>query len=50
VGTALYPDDGSTVDDLLSAADAAMYVGKHTKRHKTEMPGRLQQALFQPEK
>jgi len=46
VGIALYPDDGTTPDSLLSAADAAMYVNKHTKRHKTEMPGQLQQALF----
>jgi diguanylate cyclase (GGDEF)-like protein len=48
VGIALYPDDGTTADSLLSAADAAMYVNKHTKRHKTEMPGQLQQALFKP--
>ena len=48
VGVALYPDEGTTADSLLSAADAAMYVNKHTKRHKTEMPGQLQQALFKP--
>jgi diguanylate cyclase (GGDEF)-like protein len=48
VGIALFPDDGTTPDSLLSAADAAMYVNKHTKRHKTEMPGQLQQALFKP--
>jgi len=48
VGVAIYPDDGTTADSLLSAADAAMYVNKHTKRHKTEMPGQLQQALFKP--
>lgn len=48
VGLALYPEDGSTADSLLSAADAAMYVAKHTKRHKTEMPGQLQKALFKP--
>jgi diguanylate cyclase (GGDEF)-like protein len=48
VGVALFPDDGTTADSLLSAADAAMYVAKHTKRHKTEMPGQLQQALFKP--
>jgi len=45
---ALYPEDGTTSDSLLSSADAAMYVNKHTKRHKTEMPGQLQQALFKP--
>jgi diguanylate cyclase (GGDEF)-like protein len=32
VGVALYPDDGTTRDGLLSAADAAMYVNKHTRR------------------
>lgn len=48
VGIAIFPDDGTTADSLLSAADAAMYVNKHTKRHKTEMPGQLQQALFKP--
>ncbi|MBS1804854.1 MAG: diguanylate cyclase [Acidobacteria bacterium] len=48
VGIALYPEDGSTADSLLSSADAAMYVNKHTKRHRTEMPGQLQKALFKP--
>jgi GGDEF domain-containing protein len=32
VGVALYPEDGSTRDSLLTAADAAMYVNKHTGR------------------
>jgi GGDEF domain-containing protein len=49
VGVALYPDDGTSPDSLLSAADAAMYVAKHTKRHGAEMPDRLQKALFKPE-
>ena len=31
VGIALYPEDGATRDSLLSAADAAMYVAKHTR-------------------
>jgi GGDEF domain-containing protein len=35
VGIALYPEDGGTKDSLLSAADAAMYVTKHT-RHESE--------------
>lgn len=48
VGVALYPEDGTTPDCLLSAADAAMYVAKHTKRHGADMPDRLQQALFKP--
>ncbi len=49
VGVALYPDDGTSTDSLLSAADAAMYVAKHTKRHGAEMPDRLQKSLFKPE-
>ena len=49
VGVALYPEDGTSADSMLSAADAAMYVAKHTKRHGADMPDRLQQALFKPE-
>jgi diguanylate cyclase (GGDEF)-like protein len=40
VGLAIYPEDGSTRDSLLSASDAVMYVSKHTKhspgRHPTD--------------
>jgi len=32
VGVALYPEDATTRDSLLSAADVAMYVAKHTRR------------------
>jgi diguanylate cyclase (GGDEF)-like protein len=32
LGIALYPQDGATRDDLLNAADAAMYLAKNTKR------------------
>ena len=32
VGIALYPEDGTTRESLLSAADAAMYVVKQTKK------------------
>ena len=32
LGVALYPEDGSTKDRLLTSADAAMYVAKETKR------------------
>jgi len=32
VGLAIYPEDGSTKTSLLSAADAAMYVAKKTRR------------------
>ena len=35
VGIALYPDDGSTRDSLLSSADAAMYVAKYTTGENT---------------
>ncbi|KAA6460234.1 GGDEF domain-containing protein [Acidobacteria bacterium AB60] len=31
VGISLYPEDGTSKDSLLSAADAAMYVTKHTR-------------------
>jgi diguanylate cyclase (GGDEF)-like protein len=33
VGIAIYPEDGSTKDSLMSAADAAMYVSKHVKKN-----------------
>jgi diguanylate cyclase (GGDEF)-like protein len=39
IGIALYPDDGSTKDSLLSAADAAMYVTKHIKHGEGETAG-----------
>lgn len=32
VGLAMYPEDGVTIDRLLSASDAAMYVGKKIKK------------------
>ncbi len=32
IGIALYPEEGTTQDRLLSAADAAMYVNKHSNR------------------
>ena len=38
VGIALYPEDGTTKDSLLSAADAAMYVAKHTRPNHAEAP------------
>jgi diguanylate cyclase (GGDEF)-like protein len=38
IGFALYPEDGATKDSLLSAADAAMYAAKHSKRQAEENP------------
>ena len=34
VGIALYPEDGATKDNLLSLADAAMYVNKYIRRQR----------------
>jgi diguanylate cyclase (GGDEF)-like protein len=38
IGYALYPEDGATKDSLLSAADAAMYEAKHSKRQAEDKP------------
>jgi len=38
VGVAIYPEDGTTRESLLSAADAAMYVVKQTKKQSVHMP------------
>jgi diguanylate cyclase (GGDEF)-like protein len=35
VGVALYPEDAETVETLLSAADASMYVAKYTRMGKS---------------
>jgi diguanylate cyclase (GGDEF)-like protein len=46
VGVALYPEDGATKDSLFSAADAAMYVTKHTRKHLEQaLNGQEDQAL-----
>ena len=37
VGIALFPEDATTVDALLRAADATMYAAKHEKRHIEEV-------------
>ncbi|MGB6688757.1 MAG: GGDEF domain-containing protein [Terracidiphilus sp.] len=49
VGVALYPEDGATRDSLLSAADAAMYVTKHT-RPRMEEPLTAQEPTHAREK
>ena len=36
LGIALYTEDGTTSDSLLSAADAAMYVNKHIRRESRD--------------
>ena len=38
LGIALYPEDAGTKDDLLTAADAAMYVTKHIKHATLKVP------------
>ena len=37
IGLALYPDDGTTPDELYAAADQAMYVSKRASRSAVEM-------------
>lgn len=39
LGIATYPVDGTTKDSLLSAADAAMYVNKQTRRERRRSSG-----------
>jgi diguanylate cyclase (GGDEF)-like protein len=40
LGLAIFPEDGSTKDSLLTASDAAMYVSKHTKQQLTGISAR----------
>lgn len=47
-GIALYPEDGTTKDSLLSAADAAMYVNKHIRRENKEVPTDLPSSGLSP--
>ncbi|MGD0731088.1 MAG: GGDEF domain-containing protein [Terracidiphilus sp.] len=42
VGVALYPEDATKRDRLLSCADAAMYVNKKSKGHPGEVPAASQ--------
>ena len=37
-GIAIYPEDGESMDSLLSTADAAMYVAKHTRHEAARQP------------
>jgi len=38
IGIALYPEDANTAQDLLSTADAAMYVAKYNRASRTSAP------------
>jgi diguanylate cyclase (GGDEF)-like protein len=45
VGVSMFPDDGVTKDSLLSAADAAMYVTKHTRDASDALSSRRSNGL-----
>ncbi|MGB6719760.1 MAG: GGDEF domain-containing protein [Terracidiphilus sp.] len=49
IGIALYPEDGTTKDGLLSTADAAMYVTKQTKPRRGETLTRQTDRELTPE-
>jgi diguanylate cyclase (GGDEF)-like protein len=38
IGVAVYPEDGSTVEQLIQAADVAMYKAKRRGRDRVETP------------
>jgi diguanylate cyclase (GGDEF)-like protein len=40
IGAALYPEDATSKDGLLNAADAAMYTAKKARQQFTQMPAR----------
>ena len=44
VGLAVYPEDGTTKEDLQRAADAAMYANKEGKRHQERLSEAMQRA------
>jgi diguanylate cyclase (GGDEF)-like protein len=46
VGIALYPEDAETVETLLSAADASMYVAKYTRMGKSRTAEALDEDEF----
>ena len=49
VGISLYPEDGTTKDVLLTAADAAMYVNKHIRRESSGGPAGQRRPGIAPE-
>jgi diguanylate cyclase (GGDEF)-like protein len=44
VGLAVYPEDGTTKEDLQRSADGAMYANKETKRHREKLAEAMQRA------
>jgi GGDEF domain-containing protein len=38
IGTAVYPHDGDTIDELLAAADRALYLDKGSSKRKLRLP------------
>jgi diguanylate cyclase (GGDEF)-like protein len=46
LGIALYPEDATNKDSLLSAADAAMYASKHSRKAKANPPADSSEPYF----
>jgi diguanylate cyclase (GGDEF)-like protein len=50
MGIAVYPEDATTKDSLLSAADGAMYRTKHARQREVEAIAEAAEPGFAPEK